>query len=219
MDKFKNSILKGSDRIADMGRKIYGIMQEFNCYDVEETDHTEVEETLIYDPYAIIDSLTEIIDRLSTDLNIEREKVDFAISEATKKLNSDNRIVCDSKTMFCCVVNGKELSYEELCDIGQYFKSCEFGENIRNYYKKGISDEEAFILGDKVNYYLVREDEISEKQAIEKVLNAERIERIKQIHNTLADMYGELFNIASPSEIESELKFVQDAIKNTTKGE
>lgn len=219
MDEKMLEIAKKVKEIERVSLKVYGIMKEFNFYDVEEATVQDLTKELLDDPYSVIGSLTEIIERLSDDLDTEKEKVGFCIKEATKKLNGDNRIVCDSKTMFCCVVNGKELSYEELCDIGQYFKSCEFGEAIRDFYKKGISDEEAFMLGDKVNRYLYRGNEISEKQAIEKVLDIERIERVKQIHNALADMYGELFNIATETEINDELKFVQDAIKNTTKGE
>lgn len=224
MDEKMLEVAKKVHEIENVSLKVYDIMKEFNFYDVEEATVQDLTKELLNDPYSVIGSLTEIIERLSDDLDIEKERVDFAINRATNLYHDchdidKNRIVCDSKTMFCCVVNGKELSFEELCEIGQYFESCEFGEVIRDCYKKGISDEEAFRLGYKVNQHLLGEDEISEKQAIEKVLDAERIERIKQIHNTLADMYGELFNIATETEINDELKFVQDAIKNTTKGE
>ena len=219
MDEKMLEVAKKVHEIENVSLKVYGIMKEFNFYDVEEATVQDLTKELLNDPYSVINSLTEIVDRLSNDLNTEKEKVDFCIDEATKKLNADNRIVCDHKTLYTCVVNKKELSFYELAEIGNYFKSCVYGEVIKEYYKKGISDEEAFILGNKVNNYLNCEDEISEKQAIEKVLDIERIERIKQIHNTLADMYGELFDIATETEINDELKFVQDAIKNTTKGE
>lgn len=214
MDKMKMA-QKGAKKITTMATKIFDIMSEFNYYDTEESDVTEVEENLIYDPYAIIDALTEIIDRLSNDLNTEREKVDFAISEATKKIKAETEVKCDHDNFFQVTVNGKLLTREQLDEIGEYRQACKNAWLLEEVYD--IEHENSLEMGYNVMLNMLNDD--AYEKAFDKVLEQRRTERIKQIHNTLADMYGELFNIATETEINDELKFVQDAIKNATKGE
>lgn len=210
-----DEMLKIAKKVKEIERvslKVYDIMKEFNFYDVEEATVQDLTKDLLDDPYSVIGSLTEIIERLSDDLDTEREKVDFAISEATKKIKADTEVKCDHDNFFQVTVNGKLLTREQLDEIGEYRQACKNAWLLEEVYD--IKHEDSLEMGYNVMLNMLN-DEAYEK-ALDKVLEQKRAERIKQIHNTLADMYGELFNIASPSEIESELNFVQDAIKNTT---
>ena len=179
----------------------------------------------IKDPYLSREEVLKIIDEyeqaisdhhryiaeLERLLEHEKEVRTFVAKEIHKRANAENEIKTDENEFFKCTVNGKLLTTGQLAAISEYFRACSEAEILERDY--GVSHEDSLRMGKNIIIRIEENDDMY-AEAYAKEIELKRKERVKQIKNTLSDMYGELMSVGTDEEIKDELQFLKDSLAN-----
>lgn len=158
-----------------------------------------------------VNEQVERIAKLEKELEHEKEVKTFVAKEITKRANAENEIKTDENEFFKCAVNGKLLTTGQLAAISEYFRACSEAEILERDY--GVSHEDSLRIGKNIIIRIEENDDMY-AEAYAKEIELKRKERVKQIKNTLSDMYGELMSVGTDEEIKDELQFLKDSLAN-----
>ena len=158
-----------------------------------------------------VNEQVERIAKLEKELEHEKEVKTFVAKEIHKRANAENEIKTDENEFFKCTVNGKLLTTGQLAAISEYFRACSEAEILERDY--GVSHEDSLRMGKNIIIRIEENDDMY-ADAYAKEIELKRKERVKQIKNTLSDMYGELMSVGTDEEIKDELQFLKDSLAN-----
>ena len=218
--------------IFERANELRNAVVSYATYEIKDDSIEYFDDKINTSPLGVIDELLDIIGVLEERLDdyqtvtvemrkklikknaiIDKMESDRKCKTVVKKAKIENplNVKCNDTLIFNITVNGKPMDRSDMYYISDYVRACEIAEFLQN--ENDIEKKQSIELGYRV-VDLIDDEGLTEQQAIYEVMNEEKRKRITQIRNTLTDMYGELFSLCDKEEIESELKFVNDAINN-----